>query len=579
MGNGDDLFVYEAGSSVVGAVKAEGGTDTFRLGTFDGGFDVALLGEAATYRGFERLTLATGSSWVAWGRSTFSGDTLVQGASLLLIGAALPAATVTVGGDAESGLKGALLGAGTIGALKVADGGLVAPGGIGPTGTLNVSGTVAFADGSTYGVRASNAGTVDRIAAAGTATIDPGAGVLLDAAPAGLAWGTRYTILSAAGGVTGMFGSLAGAPDYLFVTPTLGADATDIFLTLERNRVPLARYAATPNGRAAAFALDRYGRWAVPGGSALYDTVLQQTGPAVVRAAFTQLAGDIHATVGGTIFTENALVNDAILGRLRQAGHAGEAGAAMALGSGGPVTADVQPAPAQAEPAGPVLTAWAQGYGQWIDANAGALEASTRLGGALVGLDVTAGSLVYGFAVGYASSSTTSGTASADADTVRLAGYGAVHGGAWTVRAGADIGWASLSTARAVALTGEQPKADYDATSTSLFGELAYAAGLGGLALEPFAGFAWSYMDLGGFTERAAPVAGLRSDGDSLSIPYSTLGLRAATRFAAWDGVDLTAHASAGWRHAFADVMPTRSLIFQSTGTAFTVEGGAGGGR
>ncbi|WP_454916476.1 autotransporter domain-containing protein [Xanthobacter sediminis] len=580
MGNGDDLFIYEAGSTVVGAVKAEGGTDTLQLGTKDGAFDLSLVGDAATYQGFERLSLASGASWVASGTSTFAGQTQVVGATLLLAGAALPGSAVTVAGDADG--AGRLLGTGTIGALAVGAGGLVSPGSTGVAGTLSVRGDVSFAAGATYQVHVSTDGSVSQIDAGGAASINRGASLALGADAANLKWGTIHLVLTAEGGVDGGFGTITGV-DSPFLTPVLYAGFNDIFLDLARNDVSFSRYAVTPNQRAVAFSLDLYGAGAEAGGSALYDTLLGQTSPAAVGVALSQLAGDIHASVGGAIFNENTLVNDTVLGRLRQAGYAGSSGATAALGFGGPESAYAQPAsvqagpfkaiPTKAPPAGPVLTAWAQGYGQWVDSNAGPADASTNIGGALVGLDATNGNFIYGFAVGYSSSSTSSGNASADADTARLAAYAGAGFDALKLRAGADIGWSSLSTSRVVALTGEQPTADYDGTSANVFGEAAYTLGFGALALEPFAGIAWSYVDLGGFTEKGAPVAGLTSNGASLSTPYSTLGLRAASSFTVSEGVSLTPHASAGWRHAFGDITPTESLTFLSTGTAFTAEG------
>lgn len=576
MGDGDDRFVYEAGSTVVGAVKAEGGTDTLELGERDGAFGLALLGDAATYQGFERLTLAQGSRWLLSGVSDFAGASVVDGATLELADAGLAASAVSV-------KSGRLLGSGTLGALAVGTGGVVAPGAAGASGTLAVTDAVSFAAGSAYQVSAGTDGSIDKITAGGAATVDGGAGVALEAGVNSLLWGTNYAILSAVGGVTGQFGSLSSSTSYLFLTPTLDADANDIFIRLDRKAVSFARYAVTPNQRAVAFSLEAYGAGATPGASALYDTVVGQASPAVVGTAFTQLAGDIHGTVGGAIFNENTLVNDTLLGRLRQANSAGASGGVAALGFGGPVSAyagadpvkagPFKAGPFKAEPAGTTLTAWAQGYGQWVDSGSAPFDASTNLGGALVGLDATAGNVVAGFAVGYSSSSTTSGAASADADTARIAAYGSAAFEALKLRAGADIGWSSISTSRVVALTGERPQADYDGLSANLFGEAAYTLAFGTAALEPFAGFGWSYVNLGGFTEKAAPVSGLSSDGSTLSTPYSTLGLRAAATFSLAAETALTPHASIGWRHAFGDVTPVTTLTFLSTGTGFDAAG------
>lgn len=584
MGDGDDQFVYEAGSQVVGAVRAEGGTDTLRLGEVDGAFDLSLLGDGATYQGFERLSLSIGSNWLVSGATDFAGSADVVGATLRLAGADLSGASVRVAGDTASGLMGSLLGTGAIGALSVGAGGLVAPGTTGAPGTLAVAGNVTFEAGSAYQLQTSAAGTVDLIAAGGAASVDSGAQVVLNTQTGHLEWGTDYAILIATGGVTGNFGSVSETAGYLFLTPHLSADTNAIILSLDRNGTQFSAYAVGANELAVANALDLYGAGATPGFGALYDLMLQQTSAGTVRTALTELSGGIHATLqGAAIFSENTLVNDTLLGRLRQAGYAGSSGAQAALGFGGPASAYAEPRqveagpframPTPVQPAGPVLTAWAQGYGQWVDSNAGAQDVTTKAGGALVGLDATDGHLTYGFAVGYSSSSTDVANASSDADTARVAGYAGASFDAWKLRAGADIGWSSLSTSRFVALTGERPQANYGATSANLFGEVGYTLAMGPVALEPFAGMAWSHADFGSFSETGAPVSGLRSDGATMSTPYSTLGLRAAGSFTLQEGMRLTPYASAGWRHAFGDVTPTESLTFIGLGTSFLVEG------
>jgi len=584
-GNGDDTFVYEAGSSVTGKVYAEGGTDTFKLGEKDGTFNAALLGPSATYQDFEILTLATGSAWTLTGTSAFAGATNVTAATLVLDGASLAGSAFTVAGAGD--VAGGLYGSGTVGGLAVASGGVVSPGKTaGEIGTFTVNGNASFAAGSAYLVDAPVGTAIDHIQAGGTATIADGAVVAADFSANTYVWGQSYAIVTATGGVSGNFTLDAyNVPAYLFLTPDVTTDANNVYLILDRNGVPFTAFAATRNQLSVAGALDRTG----PGGaleqpSRLYDALVYSTNPATVATAFTQLSGDIYPTLSGVLFTENTLVNDTLLGRVRQAGYAAAPGAAQALGYGGPVAAYADPAPAKAGPfkavkapaPGPVWSAWVQGYGQWldVDANAGAgvAKADSSVGGVLAGADVTLNNYVFGLAAGYSSSSTNSGASSADTDTWRIAAYGGASFDALKLRAGATYAWSSIDASRFVALTGELPQASYDATAANVFAEAGYTVALGPVALEPFAGIGWTGIDQNGFVETLAPIAGLVSPGSSFDTAYTTLGLRAAATYSL-SGFTVTPHASAGWRHAFGDVTPTSTLAFLETGSAFGVEG------
>ncbi|MCL8381799.1 autotransporter domain-containing protein [Xanthobacter aminoxidans] len=578
MGNGNDLFVVGAGSKVVGIVDAEGGRDTLELasGSQVMEFDLSQVGDSATYRHFEEVAIDGIVSLS--GTSTFAGDVnMGELGSVFLDHLNAPDAhVVSVAGGI--GLR-VLWGEGTIGSLDVANL-MLAPGTtIGTTGTIVVTGDVALSH-MRYEVDVGPGGTSDLIAAGGKTTLNA-ASTYVDVYGT-LDWGTRYTILSSSGGIDGTFRSLAAyGPSYLFIAPELSYDATHVYLELERNGIAFASYAATPNAAAAANALDRAGNGAAKT-SALYTAFATQTDTANPTLALSQLSGDLYATLPGQLATENMMVNDLILGRLRQAGYTSAKGAEAALGAGGPARAYADPATpgAQAfkaikapEP-GPVWTTWAQGYGQWLStsANGNAAAADTNLGGLLIGADVSASNWVMGLAAGYSSASTSADAASANTETWRIAAYGGATFDAIKLRAGASYGWSSIDQSRFVALTGESPKASYTGTAGNLFAEAGYTFAFSGVALEPFAGIGWTSVDLGSFIENNAPVAGLSSTGTSFDTAYSTLGLRIATSFNA-SGIVVTPHASAGWRHAFGDVTPQTVLSFINTGTAFGIDG------
>ncbi|MCJ2007835.1 beta strand repeat-containing protein, partial [Methylobacterium sp. J-092] len=134
------------------------------------------------------------------GTGSFSGPTTVATGGFVVNGS-LAASPVTVANAAVVG------GTGTIGGLTVQSGAIVAPGAstaAGSLGTLTVNGNVLFASQSIYRVDATAAGQSDRIASTGTATLQGGT-VQVTAGTGAYAPSTRYTILTAAGGLTGRF--------------------------------------------------------------------------------------------------------------------------------------------------------------------------------------------------------------------------------------------------------------------------------------------------------------------------------------------------------------------------------------
>ena len=143
------------------------------------------------------------------GVSTYTGETNVNAGILNVIGSLVSAVAVNEGST--------LTGTGTIGGLEVGSGGTVAPGNAGNSiGTLRVVGDVSFDEGSIYRVKANAAGQSDKITATGAASIDGGTVQVL-AQNGTYARQTRYTILTASGGVDGEFDAVTS--NLAFLTP------------------------------------------------------------------------------------------------------------------------------------------------------------------------------------------------------------------------------------------------------------------------------------------------------------------------------------------------------------------------
>lgn len=569
MGGGDDLFVYVAGSEVVGLVVGNDGYNTFEL-SGAGTFDLSLLGDAAQYRDFGTLLVGELSSFTGTGVSTFDGEVQIDGSFVL--NGSLAAASVAV---EEGGLLG---GNATVGNLAVGPGGTVSPGN--SIGTVTVLGTTTFEAGSFYEVELSGL-TSDQIVT-DTLTLNGGTVVLSVIGP--VYAGTPYEIISASATTTPSSQFTLEGPDFLFVDAELGRDDASVTLTLTRNDVSFASLARTANQASVAAALDR------ADGSRLQATVLAGTDgqQQALRAGYDLLSGEVHASIGTTLYFQSTLVADTLIGRLRQTSAAGASPALAALATGGPVTAYAAKAPQAAspfpvkaaalEPVGPVYAAWAQGFGQWNSASGtgNSADVDSSLGGFLAGGDVTSGNYTFGLAAGYASASldVDDRMSSADADTVLLAAYAGATFDAFRLRGGASYGWSSIDTTRSVAILSlfENPLGSYDGSTANIFVEAAYAMEAGGFAFEPFAQMAWSWIDTDSFSETGAFTSGLASSGLSYDVPYSTLGLRLATTLALGAGT-VTPHASLAWRHAYGDITPELGMSFASTGTAFSVAG------
>ncbi|MCQ4158687.1 autotransporter domain-containing protein [Roseomonas sp. GC11] len=455
------------------------------------------------------------------------------------------------------GSGGTLSGSGTIGGLVVENGGLAAPG-YSP-GTLNVSGHVTFNAGSTYQVEVLTDGTHDQILASGTATLLGGTVAVVAESGYAIPYAS-YVILRADGGVSGTFGTVTS--NLAFLTPLLSYDATSVSLVLARNDVSFTSLARTANQRATATAVQALGL-----GNTVHDRVLAQT-TSGAATSFDALSGEIHASLPGLFSRQSRFLRDAVGARLRQGGTPGEGD-----DNGG---GDAGPATRHSRLGG--LTAWGQGFGNWSragsDGNAAALSAT--LGGMVLGLDAPLGAhWRAGLVTGGSRTSFRAGArgASGDSDNLDLGLYLGGQYGALGLLAGGAYTWHDIGTKRRIAFPGyaSTARADYDAGTAQLFGEVHYRLPLGGLQVQPFAGLAHVRVDGGAFGERDSTAA-LRGSAGTVETTYTTLGLRAEGGVTL-GGLALRPQASLGWQHAFGDTAGSAALAFQGGGPEFRVGG------
>lgn len=513
-----------------------------------------------------RLIVSAGAETLT-GNNTFTGPTGISAPAALDLEGSLAGGVVNLGTLADNGTiqgsvvnGGLLFGHGVIGG-NLAVAGTVAPG-TGPASyqTLTVDGNYLQAAGSTYMAALSPgaSGASGRIAVNGQATLAPGAGVGVIAAPAGGIYrlGMQYTLLSAAQGLSGT---------YTLVQPMLSAvlgvapvyDARHFYLDVVQRR-SLAAVAGTPNETATLAAVQGLAPASVP-----FAVVTSLPSDALIRQAADQLSGEIHASAQNVFLEDSRYVRDAVSERLRQAGQDASASTA----------ASGQSAQTQAD--GTAL--WGQFVGSWAhqDGNGNAAAMSSTVGGFLLGVDAPVGdSSRVGVASGYTRTAVNAGQrgSSVSSDDALLSVYAGTQLGAFALSAGAAYTQHSLDTNRTIVLPDYlgSEHAGGRAYTGQVFGEAGYRFQVRQASLEPFAQAAYVRLDTDAFQEQGGPMA-LSGSGSDRAVTYTTLGAHAATQFA-FNGDVLSAQGTLGWRHAFGDVRPG-AVVALAGGDPFTVDG------
>ena len=483
--------------------------------------------------------------------NTYAGATDVQAGTLAVTGSIVSSATV------ESGAT--LGGSGTIGGLVAKSGATIAPGVLAPFSTLTANGAASFAGGSIFAVNVNAAGQNDKLVTTGATTISGGT-VQVTPAPGTYAPQTRYTLITAGGGVSGTFSAATGLSSLAFLSPALSYDADDVFLGFSVKTAPpsmplFASIAQTPNQSGIALALQ-----AQPPGSPLFDAIIGQTVAGAV-AAFDALSGEVHASAVSAAFDDQRLPREAVFDRL-----ATPYGGALAGGAQSVQTL-AAPNPAQ------VFAAWGQAFDSWghIGGDGNAATLSNNLGGLIFGADATLqGRYRLGVAGGYDYSTLGLGarSSSGNVSTTYVGLYGGLSDGALQLRGGGFYGYNHYGTSRSAVFPGfaDTLGSGYGGDTWQAFAEAGWRMPVGGLAAysawaEPFVGLTGLEIATRSFGESAGAAA---LNGASATYDYgiTTLGLRGEASLFAW--APLVANGMIGWQNVFGDVTPNSVLAFAS---------------
>ncbi|WP_018266272.1 autotransporter family protein [Methylosinus sp. LW4] len=528
-----------------------------------------------TLNGTGRLTLT--------GADTYTGPTIVNGGTLEIAGSIVSASTVNAGGT--------LAGAGTVGNVTVNSGGTLAPGAVDSIGTLTVKGALAFQPGSIYSVRATPL-LADRANVTGAASLNGSVNVL---AGSGLYLpSTSYTILSAQGGVSGSFSSVG--TNLAFLTPRLGYDANNVYLSLNRNDLAFGAVAATANQRAVANALTAasVGPYGATGAS-LFNTLYLQTAQGA-QASFDALSGAGLAGAQSTAIHVGALASSAIADQAAF-WRSGEMSDVTGITSRESVSGALNYAKLESRK-GPIVVksppvftrtwrAWGSFFGGAVDTSAdaglGAPSAKANYYGGIIGLDYQIDpNWLLGVAAGGSASSFSVGSQQTSGDVT------AFHGGVYTsylfgrsyVELSETFSVFQNSTTRTAGGFGFLPydklTADFSSREYRTRGEIGHGYDIGRVKLTPFAAAEVAFYESDAFTEKglnpASPLT-LTNRGQSTTSLPTFLGLRFSDSFRLDNGWRVTPTGSVAWVHEFFPQRRLANTLVALPGASFSVFG------
>ena len=585
---------YSGGTTVAGGGTLTGTTTSLQGSIANTGtliFDQATNGTfSGSLSGSGTVRKEGAGTLTITGTQPLTGQTQALGGTLLLNGSVQGNVAVvggTFGGNAQ------------IGGL-LAFGGTVAPGN--SIGTLTVNGPVAFIPGSTYAVEINAAGASDKIVATGAATLSGGTVSILPVAGS-YARTTNYTILTAAGGISGAFTDSTMDTNFAFLQPSLSYSTNDVILTILNlnadpgggggSQVTFESVANTGNERAVARTLDDLGTSAP-----FYNQLIVQTTQGA-RAAYNALSGEVNASLPTTIIGPTAvltswlhdrtagtspsqnggpqLISSAPLGIVSDTGTL-----ASSFEAGGALADRGLPGVGAAAPGADELpySAWMHAFGDLthVSGNGDAAAIQSSGGGLFLGGDLPVGSWFrLGAATGYSHNnvSVNERSSSADLDGAHAALYATSALGPVRLRGVGTFAYQGVDTNRRVQIgtVTEHPTADYGSYVAGGLGEVGYAFDVSGLEIQPYAGCDYVWLRTNSFTEHNGGAANLQVDQATDDWPTSVLGVRLAQEFS-YAGHVFRPRLDAAWGHTFGSLSPDRAAAFASSpGLPYSVSG------
>lgn len=558
LGGGSLRFGVAGGGAIN---TAAGITTTIGSSFIDG------AGTSLTKVGAGTLTLS--------GTNSYTGATVVNAGSLLVNGSIASSSGLTVAAGATLG------GSGTLPSTVI--NGTLSPGN--SPGTLTVNGNLTLNAGSTYLAEVQGA-NADRVNVTGTASL---AGTLrLVPLGGSYAFNSAYTLLSAAGGRSGQFGTVDPAGTFGDgVATAVSYTANDVLLTLqpkpltpEQPGTPGLGVISPRNARAVATAIDiAVAKGADP--SSLFG--IYNLPAAAIPAAVNSLSGEVHtaapamASVASDQFLRTML-DPTAAGRLGDAGAGPGAAAFSGLARKG---TDQAGGPSRLDQ--PFYSVWGAAYGSHgrTDGNA-AIGSGRRIiddAHLATGIDIRLmPGMVAGLAVsaGKAQASLPGLTGKIDADVFQAGLYGLARFG--PAKIGAALSYARLDNdvSRGIPALGSSLSSSYATTAWS--GRLQASAAVlnwNGLSVSPLAAIQGTQARSPAVVEAnwaGASGGALALAGRSDVTARGELGLQIDSD-TVLAGIPVTGYARAAWAHYFRRDADLTASLAGLPGAVFTATG------
>ena len=446
--------------------------------------------------------------------------------------------------------------------------GVMAPGN--SIGTINVAGNFVNAASGTYLAEVVGQGQSDRITVGGTATLQGGT-VVVSVLP-GLAFApsTRYTLVNAAGGLSGTFGSVNEL--YPFLQSNLSYDANNAYLTLQVGG--FAAQALNPTQYAVGSVLDA----SAPNATGDYATVLGTLATATAaqgQVVMTALSGQNYAGFS------SSMVQGAQLFMNNFANQTGGGGSPVSNRVALAEACDVACDPTQP----PLWGAWGGGLGGLgtIGANQPLGTVTYNVGGFAAGLDrLITPTTRLGVTAGYTTGTQWVGgfDGVGRSDTFQAGLYGGYAQD--KVYADAIVGYAYGYNQmwRNIPIPGLQQRTAQGRTGANQFYgqvETGYRVDLGGIAaafVTPFARLQAYTGTQNAFTETGAQSLNLTVAQQTTNSLRSVLGAQLGGVMDLGWREKLAVQFRLGWSHEYADTgRPVSATLAGAPGMAFTTYG------
>ena len=562
---------------------AGAGNVTLGAATLNAGGNNSGTTYSGVLSGTGNLTKSGSGLLILNGVNTYSGATTVAAGTLEVGDINTPGGSIA--SNVTVNAAGTLRGHGSI-TGDVTNSGSIMPGG--SIGTLSVNGNVLFNPGSVFSVELSPTETsLLNVTGGHTATL--GGSVQVLAETGNYDFNTRYTILSAAGGVSGTFGGVTS--NLAFLTPSLSYDANNVFLNLVRNDVSFSAVAATPNQRAMGGALNIVG--SNDNMRTLLNPIVGLSAPQA-RSAYDSLSGVQNSYAQTLAIQQSQQFQNVLFDRLNGGSLSqdrdGSMPLAVSLTQGSLLTyngADWSQfltgrslGVAKGQGANKKERGlWLRGFGGFgdIKASANASGADYQSGGMALGLDgeLNAKATV-GSAFSYTRTNGYTAGGNLDMDSFQGAAYGSWRDAGYYLNGTAGLGYHNTDARRQVIAGNINAQA---ASGHSIWtGTAAAEAGRNFIirtaTVTPFAGLAYTGLGGNGFTENGAGAANLRVGEEKQYSLQSSLGARLSRAWKTDGGMEIRPGVEAAYVYQYLDNVSRLNTRFNAAPDAgFIIEG------